>query len=81
MSVFVVEILFLVLGFSGKRQKSLFTFESFCITLANYFFKNSQICFKVQFLRQESKQTFTENIKFKKRDYCFQTEVVIESSR
>ena len=75
-SISVVEI-FLVPGFSMKRQKSLFTFESFCIILANSFFKNCLTCVKVQFLQQESKQIFPENIKFKKRDYHFQTEVVL----
>ena len=75
MSISVVEIFF-VIGFSVKRQKSLFTFESFCIILANSFFKNCQTCVKVQFLQQESKQTFPENLKSKKRDYHFQTEVV-----
>ena len=60
-----------------KRQKSLFTFESFCIILANSFFKNCLTCVKVQFLQQESKQTFPENLKSKKRDYHFQTEVVL----
>ena len=59
-----------------KRQKSLFTFESFCIILANSFFKNCLTCVKVQFLQQESKQTF-ENLKSKKRDCHFQTEVVV----
>ena len=34
----VFEIFF-ILGFSVKRQKSLFTFESFCIILANSFFQ------------------------------------------
>ena len=56
---------------------SLFTFESFCIILANSFFKNCLTCVKVQFLHQESKQTFPENLKFMKRDYHFQTEVVL----
>ena len=71
----VVEIFF-VLGFSVKRQKSLFTFESFCIILANSFFKNCLSCVKVHFLQQESKQTILENLKFVKRDYHFRTEVV-----
>ena len=31
----------------------------------------------MQFLQQESKQTFPENLKSKKRDYHFQTEVVL----
>ena len=31
---------------------------------------------KGQFLQPESKQTFPENLKFKKRDYNFQMEVV-----
>ena len=65
-----------VLAFSVKRQNSLSTFESFCIILAHSFFKNCLTCVKVQFLQQESKQTFPENLKFKKRDYHFQTEVV-----
>ena len=30
----------------------------------------------MHFLQQESKQTFPENLKIKKRDYHFQTEVV-----
>ena len=34
------------------------------------------ILVKVQFLQQESKQTFPENLKFKKRHYHFQMEVV-----
>ena len=75
-SISVVEIFF-VLVFSVKRHKSLFTFESFCIILANSFFKNCLTCVKVQFLQQESKQTFPENLKFKKRDYHLQTEVVL----
>ena len=75
-SISVVEILF-ALAFSVKRQKSLFTFECFCINLANSFFKNCLTRVKVQFLQQESKQTFPENLKSKKRDYHFQTEVVV----
>ena len=61
-----------------KRQKSLFTVESICIILANSFFKNGLTCVKVQFLQPESKQTFPENLKFKKRDYHFQMEVVTQ---
>ena len=76
-SIYLVEILF-ALGFSVKRQKSLFTFESVCIILANSFLKNCQTCVKVQFLQRESKQTFPENLKFKKRYYHFQTEVVLQ---
>ena len=38
------------------------------------------ICVKGQFLQQESKQTFPENIKSRKRDYHFQTEVVHNNS-
>ena len=76
-SISVVKIFF-VLGFSVKRQKSLFTFESFCIILANSFFKNCPTCVKVQFLQPESKQTFPENLKFKKRySNHFQTDVVL----
>ena len=76
MSISVAEIRIFALAFSEKRQKTLFTFESFCIILANSFFKNCLTCVKVQFLPQESKQTFPENLKSKKRDYHFQTEVV-----
>ena len=53
------------------------TFESFCIILANSFFKNCLTCVKVQFFPQETKQTFPKNLKSKKRDYHFQTEVII----
>ena len=60
-SVFVVEILFALL-FSMKRQKSLSTFESIYIILANSFIKNCKTCVKVHFLQQESKQTFPENL-------------------
>ena len=71
-SISVVEI-FLILVFSVKRQKSLLTFESFCIILAISFFNYCLTCVKVQFLQQEGKQIFPENPTFKKRDYHFQT--------
>jgi len=64
-STFVVEI-FLVLGFSLKRQNSLITFEPFCII---FFFKKNQTCVKVQFTQHENKQTIQENLRFIKRDY------------
>ena len=73
-SISVVEIFF-VLGFSVKRQKSLFTFESFCIILANSSFKSCLTCVKEQFLQQESKQTFPENPKFKKREPRYSTQI------
>ena len=75
MSISVVAILF-VIGFSVRRQKSFFTSESVCIICANSFFKNCPNCVKLQFLQHESKQTFPENLRFEKRDYHFQTEVV-----
>ena len=75
MSISVVEI-FLFLHFMWKDKRVCLLLNPFALSWLILFFKNCLTCVKVQLLQQESKQTFTENLKFKKRDYHFQTEVV-----
>ena len=72
-SISMVEI-FSVLGFSVKRQKNLFTFEAFCIILANSFFNNCLTCVKCNFCNKKVNK-LSLKISNLRRDYHFQTEV------
>ena len=66
------------LDFLWRDQRGLYMYFLIFLQYFRYsFFKNFLPCVKVQFLQQESKQTFPENLKFEKRDYHFQTEVVL----